>query len=274
MLAAGHQVCALVRPEPALASRIGDGLTVCRGTLAAPPWDELARFGAQTCVHAAWITDPRVYPESLENDRYRDESLAFLSRLFACGLGHAVVVGTSAEYRPAPTPLDEMRSPLEPSTRYARAKHELRLALAERAETSGGLAWARVFQPYGVGEHPDRLCSTVIRRLTAGERVTLDTPGAVRDWIHVEDVAAALLCLAEARAVGVINVGSGVGRTVGSIALVIARLLGRPELVIATPPGPEPPGALVADPTRLRGLGWAPRVELEAGLSALIEQLR
>jgi nucleoside-diphosphate-sugar epimerase len=272
-LAAGHEVCALVRPGSALGPARPE-LTVCRGTLAAPPWGDLARFGAQSCVHAAWITTPGVYPESPDNDRYRDESLTFLATLFARGVGHAVVVGTSAEYRPSPEPLDEV-SPLEPRSRYARAKHALRLVLAERAAAAGArVAWARVFQPYGVGEHPDRLCSAVVRRVRAGERVTLDNPGAVRDWIHADDVAGALLCLAESGAAAVVNVGSGVGRTVGSVALAIASRLRRPDLLVMAPPQPDPLGPLVADATRLRALGWAPRVELDDGLTALIDALR
>ena len=270
-LARGHEVCALVRPGRVLGGAAG--LTVCRGTLADPPLAELARFAADACVHTAWITTAGVYPESPDNERYRDESLSLLTSLFERGVCHVVALGTSAEYRPAAAPLDEGRAPLEPRTRYARAKRELHVALAERAVATGArLAWARVFQPYGGGEPPDRLCSTVIRRLAVGERVTLNSPDAVRDWVHVEDVAAGLLCLLESRADGPVNVGRGVGRTVGSVALMIAELMGRPDLVTARPRGLEPAG-LVADPTRLRSLGWRPGVELEAGLRALIDDL-
>jgi nucleoside-diphosphate-sugar epimerase len=275
-LARGHDIHALVRPgRPVAALGEHPTLSVSVGTLAAPPWDDLVRFAPETCVHAAWITTADVYLESPNNDRYRDESVAFATGLFKRGVGHAVVVGTCAEYRPSPRPLDEARSPLEPRSSYARAKHELRLALGNRAGTAGArVAWARVFQPYGGGEPPARLCSTVIRRLAAGQRVTLATPGAVRDWIHVDDVATALLCLVESRAGTIVNVGSGIGRTVESIALVIGTLLGRPELIATSPAAPDPLGSLVADPARLRGLGWTPHIDLEAGLASLIEQLR
>jgi nucleoside-diphosphate-sugar epimerase len=270
-LAAGHDVAALVRSVPAPAPVAK--LTVFRGTLAAPPWDDLARFRADSCVHTAWITTAGVYPESPDNDRYRDESLVFLTGLLERGVGHAVVLGTSAEYQPSTAPLHEDASVLEPATRYTRAKRALHLALLERPVAAGRLAWARIFQPYGAGEPAERLCSAVVRRLAAGERMTLDTPHAVRDWIHVDDVAAALLCLAESRTAAVVNVGTGTGRTVGSVALILAGLLGRRHLLTEASPGPLRPG-LVADATRLRGLGWRPRVELEAGLAALVEQLR
>jgi len=274
-VAGGHAVGALARPGSAAALSAHPALTVTVGTLAMPPWKDLTRFAPDVCVHAAWITDAGVYRDSPENDRYVDESLAFATGLFERGVGHVVALGTSAEYRPSAQPLDEARSPLGPRSPYGRAKHALRLALSEQARGAGArLAWARIFQPYGAGEPSARLCSTVARRLAVGERVTLDTPGAVRDWIHVDDVATALLCLVEGRVDTVVNVGSGVGRTVEDVARTIADLLGRRDLVVAGAEAADVFGPLVADPARLRRLGWKPRVELAVGLSTLIEGLR
>ncbi len=275
-LKAGHEIAALVRPGRAAAVTLPahPALTVVVGTLAEPPWAPLARFGAEGCVHAAWITESAAYRESPENQRLQADSLAFASALFARGVRRLVALGTCAEYAPARPPLEETRSALRPASAYARAKHELRLALEPRAREAGAaLAWARIFQPYGVGEHPARLPTLVIQRLAAGERVRLQTPKAVRDWIHVDDVAAALLCLVQARADGSVNVGTGAGRTVEHVARVIASLLGQPGLVEVDASAAEPPGPLVADPARLRSLGWAPGFELEAGLRALIEAL-
>ena len=274
-VAGGHAVGALVRPGSAAALPAHPALTVTVGTLAAPPWKDLTRFEPDVCVHAAWITDAGVYLESPENVRYVDESRAFVMGLLERGVGHVVALGTCAEYRPSAQPLNEARSPLEPRSPYGRAKHALRLALSEHARVAGArLAWARIFQPYGAGEPAARLCSTVVRRLIVGERLTLDTPSAVRDWIHVDDVAAALLCLVEERVDTVVNVGSGVGRTVEDVALTIAELLGRRDLVAIAAAAADAFGPLVADPARLRGLGWKPRVELAVGLATLIEELR
>jgi nucleoside-diphosphate-sugar epimerase len=275
-VAAGHTVCALARPATAASIPAYAGVTVAVGTLGEPPWGDLARFRPETCVHAAWITAAGVYVASPTNDRYAQESLAFLTGLIERGVEHVVALGTCAEYRPAPSPLHETRAPLDPRSPYARAKHQLRLGLEERGRLAGvGVAWARIFQAYGAGEPGARLCSTVARRLLFGERVMLETPRAVRDWIHVDDIAAALLHLVTARAGDAINVGSGIGHTVESVAHTIARLLGRPsELVAAGAAAVEPPGPLVADVTRLRALGWAPGVELEVGLAGLVEGLR
>jgi nucleoside-diphosphate-sugar epimerase len=272
-VAEGHVVSGLVRPgSPGLPAELGVTTTI--GTLASPPWDALVRFEPDVCVHAAWITDAGVYLESPENRRYMEESLDFLQGLLDRGVGHVVALGTSAEYQASPQPLHETRSVLAPLSPYARAKHALRVALGERVRAAGArLGWARLFQPYGLGEPAARLCSSVIRRLAGGEPVTLKTPQAVRDWIHVDDVAAALLHLVEQRVDTVINIGSGIPRTVQDMALAIAGLLGRAELV-ATSGAVDPSGSFVADPARLRTLGWTPQVELSDGLTGLIAGLR
>jgi nucleoside-diphosphate-sugar epimerase len=271
--AAGHPVAALLRPTSRTLPT-HPAVTVAVGTLADPPWDDLAHFAADVCVHAAWTTDAGVYLRSPENHRYLEESLAFVAGMTARGVEHVVALGTCAEYQPSPRPLQEARSPLGPGSPYAHAKHELRLALGERLRADGvGLAWARVFQPYGTGEPPARLCSMVARRLADGQRVELDTPHAVRDWIHVDDVAAALLTLVERRVDAIVNVGTGVGRTVEHIALAIADLLDRRDLVATgSAPGDEL-DVRVADAGRLRELGWKPRVDLGAGLAMLVEGL-
>ena len=71
---------------------------------------------------------------------------------------------------------------LAPTTIYARCKNELRLALEADAadERSCMFCWARVFYPYGPGEHPSRLCSSIIQKLSRDEKIVLKTPEAPR----------------------------------------------------------------------------------------------
>jgi dTDP-6-deoxy-L-talose 4-dehydrogenase (NAD+) len=275
-LAAGHEVLALVRAPARAAARLPahPALTVLAGSLAEPPWESIARFGAGTCVHAAWITQPEDYRASPENARLQAESLALARGLFARGVRRLVALGTCEEYAPSPAPLHETGAPLAPLNAYALAKHNLRLALEAGASAAGAsLTWARLFQLYGPGEHPARLPSLVVRRLRAGEPVTLHTPTTVRDWIHVDDVASALLVLVQAAPGRVVNVGTGVGHSVERVVRTLARGLGRPDLVSVTAPPGDAAATFVADSTRLRDLGWTPRVDLDAGLAALIRHI-
>jgi nucleoside-diphosphate-sugar epimerase len=87
-------------------------------------------------------------------------------------------------------------------------------------------------------------------------------------------VAAALLHLLQRGADGIFNVGTGVGHTVEQVARSIAHRLGEPDLVTVQTSAGDRADALVADIARLRGLGWAPHIDLDTGLARLIEQTR
>jgi dTDP-6-deoxy-L-talose 4-dehydrogenase (NAD+) len=271
----GHQVAGLIRPDrPQPASKIGfESPTWMTGTLASPPWKEIDSFNPEACIHLAWIATPGVYLESPENKDWFDWSLEFVRRLWCSGTQHVIVAGTCIEYRPSDRPLSEDSSPIEPTTTYARYKNALRLALEEDAHTSGGsLCWGRVFYPYGVGEHPARLCSSIIQKLSRGEKIVLKTPQSTKDYIYIDDLAAALLTVVEKQYCGTINLGTGTGVSIREIANELGRLLSKSGLIEElNPPQPDPLPYVIANATRLKSLGWTPAVSLAEGLTRLVE---
>ena len=273
-LARGHRVAALGYPgeSPRPGTFPHEHLTWIEGTLDHAPWDQFEAFQPEACVHTAWIATPGLYLESPLNPVLVASSLDFLNRAAVAGARHWLVLGSCIEYQLGPAPLDEETTPLAPLSTYARCKNDLRLALEARAAQAGlALAWGRVFYPYGVGEHPDRLCSTLVRQLRAGKPVELKTPQSVKDYIHIDDLAEALLLLVERRVAGPVNLGTGVGVTVLHLAETLAGLVGRPDLVrTAAVPVPDPYAYVVANPRRLRSLGWQPRVTLADGLRRLV----
>jgi nucleoside-diphosphate-sugar epimerase len=119
--------------------------------------------------------------------------------------------------------------------------------------------------------------ASVIRRLLAGERAPTSEGSQVRDFLHVEDVAAAFVALLESDVQGPVNIASGKPVAVGDLVTSIARRLSRLDLLDrgALPtPGGEPP-LLVADVQRLdHEVGWRPRYDLESGLEQTIEWWR
>ncbi len=256
------------------------------GSVAEPPWKDIERFAPQACVHAAWIATPGVYLESPENHEWTRRSGEFLARLPSVGVRHITVLGTCIEYQVTGQKLVEDVTPLAPTSTYARSKcelHELLVSRSSRREEADGsdaecglrnaeLAWARIFYPYGEGEHPARLVSSLIAKLRRGEPVSLKTPRSTKDYIHADDVGNALLAVVEQRFSGTINIGTGEGVTVESIARELGRMVGRPELIqVPENPPADPLDYVVADATRLRSLGWKPQVTLEAGLRRLVE---
>ena len=269
-LEAGHSVGALVRRDapnlPAPAMRL-------HGTIEAPPWKLIEQFQPEACVHAAWIATPGVYLESPENAQWVAWSRSFLEGLAERGVRRMVALGTCIEYRITGHPLSETSSDLDPLFPYSRAKQALHQELRPVLEAKGAtLAWARLFYPYGPGEHPERLVSSLIRRLRAGEPVALRTPLSVKDYIHVDDVASALGTILDQGFNGPVNVGTGDPVAVGTIARFLAERIGRADLLqFPASPVADPLDHVVADIQTLRALGWRPQVALESGLDRMLQ---
>lgn len=246
-----------------------------KGTLADAPWAQIEEFAPQVCVHAAWITTPG-YLESPQNEQFVEWSLAFLRRLATTGVKHLVVLGTCIEYELGPRVLSETETHIAPDTTYARCKDALHAGLIRTLGGSGArLCWARVFYPFGIGERPDRLCSSVALRLLRGEEVVLRTPFSTKDWIYIDDLARALVAVVENGFQGAINLGTGCGTTVSEIARTIGRILGKLDLIQESPQAaPDPFDYVVADVRKLSALGWKPEVSLDAGLRLLVNHLK
>jgi nucleoside-diphosphate-sugar epimerase len=269
-LAQGHEVAALVRP--------GKNVTATRvlaGTLDEPPWDEILSFEPEVCIHSAWIATPGVYLESPENEQLVEWSEKFVRIVAELGALRVVALGTCLEYEFSGKVLSEANSPLASTTAYSRAKNALRLKLETAAKADGfSLCWGRVFYPYGPGEQPGRLPGLIIRNLQQGKVMELKTPHGVKDYIYIEDLAAAILALATSSVTGVVNLGTGTGITVLELANTLATLLGKPQLVRESPTAVhDPKDYVVADASKLHALGWTPRVALREGLQRLLQSL-
>lgn len=271
--AAGHEIAALTRqPRPD-----EPGLRWLPGTLAEPPWPLVERFAPDACLHSAWIAEPGVYLDSPLNDDYVRWSLAFLRRLAALGTPYALGLGTCIEYAVEGTPMREDATPLAPSYPYSRAKDALRRAVeTELVGDRFRFGWGRVFYPYGPGEHPARLCTALARKVLAGEPILLKTPGSTKDYIFIDDLAAAILAVLEHGLSGAVNLGTGQGTPVRDLARTLARLLGREELVTESDdPVRDSLYHVVADTSRLRvDSGWTPAYDLPAGLRTLFATLK
>src|ERR1051325_4277740 len=259
-LSRGHAIGGMMLPTEKTPSGLeaSERVTWFKGTLAEPPWSEIEKFKAEACVHFAWIATPGIYLESPENENYFHWSHEFVRRIREFGARRILGAGTCIEYRISNEKLSEDRTPIEPTTIYARWKNALRIALERDATNEGfGFAWTRVFYPYGVGEHPARLCSSIIQKLGRGEKFELKTPDSTKDYIYIEDLASAFLTVLEKQFEGTINLGTGIGIAVKEIARTLGEMMQRPELIKEIdPPQIDPLGYVVADASKLRGLGW------------------
>jgi nucleoside-diphosphate-sugar epimerase len=127
------------------------------------------------------------------------------------------------------------RAPCRPDTSYGAAKLACtHYALATRLTHQLDIRVARLFGVYGPGENAQRLLPKLVPSLLAGKAVPLSDGLQLRDFVHVDDVTAALQALAEiAQPPGpLINIGTGVGVTVRAVCEMVADILGAdPELM-------------------------------------------
>lgn len=270
-----HEVLALVRPGKFPPAGLRDRVRWATGSMDAPPWKTISDFCPDSLVHAAWITTPGAYWESSENHQWLEWSRSFIQRLRALGPVHIVGLGSCAEYQLGSQPMSETLTPIAPATNYGRCKDALRCWLdTEAVAQSSGHCWARVFYPYGPGEDPARLCSVAIRRLRLGQPVENRAPQRISDYIFIEDLATALVSLVESRYQGTINLGTGHGVSVEQIVQTIATELGVPALMdVPVAARGKPLECVVANAARLRGLGWQPRFDLQAGIKRMISSV-
>ena len=236
----------------------------------------LATIRPDACFHFAWYAVPGKYLHSKENLEAMEASLYLAVRLAALECRRFVGIGTCFEYAMSTERLSESNA-TEPKSLYAAGKLAFQLLLQQIAEAQRmRWLWARVFYQFGPYEDARRLVPTVVRALLVGEPALLTAGEQVRDFLHVEDVAAAIGIAARSRLDAIVNIGSGVPVRVADLALKLGAMTGHPELVRlgARPTDPADPPFICADPRRLMSTGWRPTYNLEAGLANTIEWFR
>ena len=155
--------------------------------------------------------------------------------------------------------------------------------LAESFHLSFGLpvVTVRPFNTFGPRQSARAVIPTIITQALAGQPVRLGNLNPTRDLNYVANTVDGFLAAAQAeRALGrTVNLGSGREISIGDLALLIGRLMGR-DLGLEQDADRLRPAAseverLLAD-NRLADqlLGWRPRLSLEEGLEKTITWLR
>ncbi len=241
-----------------------------------------AQLDALTCkvdltIHCAWYARPGKYLTAEENIPALEGSLHLFESLWRNGCRRLVGVGTCAEYEMSSQPLSES-APTNPATLYSAAKLSTFLMGRELARLMGGsFAWARLFYLYGPQESPRRLVPDLAINLLQGKRVAVTEGRQIRDYLHVEDVASALVEIAFSEIDGAINVGSGQPVQVRTLVEAIARSVGRESLVDYGARAAnllDPPFMVADNNLLLRSTNWTARYDLSAGIENTIEWWR
>lgn len=250
------------RPVPAPA-----GTTVLTADLLGPDPDVRAALGqARVVYHLAGCPDVRDPRADAEQHRYRDNVLATAAVLAAVPLHTPLLVtssssvyGGSRKTRPS-TETD----PLRPRGGYARSKLLVERLCEGRAQAGGLVTVLRPFTVAGEGQRPGMALARWIDSARRGEPLTLlGSPHRTRDITDVRHVVQVLADLADRRATGLLNIGTGVGHTLRELAEAVCAAAGVPVRTELSLAHPAEVTHTLADTRALhRAIGWVPRTDL------------
>lgn len=235
------------------------------------------------CVHFAGVLD---VAESVTNPlKYHRINTAAAIRLLQTlateGVRSFVFSSSASVYgEPARVPIDE-GSPCAPVSPYGRSKRAVEEVLADLERAGRLRAFAlRYFNAAGatarsVERHePETHLIPLALRAAAGRREALVIHGddyptrdgtALRDYVHVADLADAHLravrALRSGASGGALNLGTSTGTTVWEVLHAVAAVTGREVPARVGPRRAGDVAALVADASLAAArLGWRPRI--------------
>ena len=223
------------------------------------------------------------HPVDFLNDNLRIQTNLFESA-HAADVERVVFLGSSCIYpKLAPQPIPEsalLTGPLEPTNQaYAIAKIAGIEAVNSYREQYNR-RWISVMPTnlYGPGDNFDLNSSHVLPAMIrkfhdADDVVTLWGTGTPRrEFLHSDDAASAILHLIEHYDGDQhVNIGTGEDISIRELAALVAEVVGFDGRVEWDTSKPDGTPRKLLDVSRLKGLGWAPRIGLRDGVAATCE---
>ena len=109
-------------------------------------------------------------------------------------------------------------------------------------------------------------------RINSPEVVLWGTGSPLREFLHVDDLAKAILvCLKNYDDMQHINLGSGIEISIKDLSIKIADIVGYRGKIIWDSKYPNGTPRKVLDITKITKLGWAPLISLDSGIKSTVE---
>lgn len=194
--------------------------------------------------------------------------------------GRVIYLSSSAVYPIAYQARDAYREPLYesmvdfsgedvgmPDSVYGWAKLTGERMAAEARRAGLPVTVVRPFSGYGADQSPDFPFRAILDRVKRQENpVAVWGDGSqVRDWIHISDVVAGMLAVAENGTEKPVNLCTGIGHSMFELALMAARRAEHHAAVTAVPGKPAGVAYRVGDPSLFHSI-YRPKIDLEEGV--------
>lgn len=195
------------------------------------------------------------------------------------GTGCGVIVSTSEVYGSAQyVPIDE-KHPLQPQSPYSASKIAAEsIAISFHRSFNLPVVVVRPFNTFGPRQSARAVIPTIIAQALTSDVVRLGAIHTYRDYTYAGETARGLICAARhPDSYGhVVNLGTGRTETIGRIAEMVIKMIGRPvhleanELQRMRPEASEVLRLQADNRLAARLIKWGPSVQLEAGLRLTI----
>jgi UDP-glucose 4-epimerase len=281
LIAAGHETTVFDNLIKGYRAAVPEGARFVEGNLLdeerlrqalAGGFDGVLHFAAFSLVGESVQQPERYYRNNVCG------TLNLLDAMRAAGVRRLVFSSTAAVYgEPDEIPISETAVP-RPTNPYGSSKLAIDQMIGFEAAAHGLAAVSlRYFNVAGasgrLGEvhHPETHLIPIVLATALGQRPEMQLYGtdyptpdgtAVRDYIHVEDLAQAHLLALDNLQPGqhqIYNLGNGTGFSVRQVIETARQVTGRAIAVVAAPRRPGDPPVLVASSAKIqRELGWTP----------------
>jgi nucleoside-diphosphate-sugar epimerase len=221
--------------------------------------------GVDVFFHLAWNVNSKSWRETPSQKALIKNTEVFLQTVR--NFHYVMSTGTCQEYLPKTTRLKE-NSDLAFDCHYVVDKHSLHSVLSECAIAGNyKVSWVRLFNIYGLGDHPNRIVSQLLEASRQGLDFQLSNPEHCLDLLHVEDAVKAFLRIASSDSDGIFNVGSGQPVTLRAIKEYLNKSDDWDSQDMMSIEMDENFGiARIADISKISNLGWQPNHRLVSDL--------
>lgn len=184
---------------------------------------EIVDFSPDICIHLAWSGIPNY---SAEISRY---NLNISLNLVDLLLGHTgckkiIISGSCLEYGKTIGECVES-DPSKINSFFTWSKNSIyQYTSLLCQEKYVELFWLRFFYVYGPGQRKEAIIPTIINAFKNSERPSIKAPYNATDFIHVEDIARAIVNIIDKNPVpGIYNLGSGKATSVIELCEILER---------------------------------------------------
>lgn len=233
-------------------------------------WDLVVHCAAVVGGRETIERDPLATAESLSIDAemFRWAAVARPGRVlyFSSSAAYPVTLQTSAQAGRLAENWIQLWAPGKPDEVYGWSKVTGELLAARLRESGVPVTVVRPFSGYGEDQDESYPFRAILERVRRREDpLELWCGDCVRDWIHVDDVVAGALAVAESGTAEAVNLCTGRATSFLELAEMMATIAEYGPAIKPNPAAPQGVAYRVGDPTRMRRF-YEPKVSLEDGI--------